>query len=286
MATPFLKWAGGKAGLMPQLAPLLPIDDEERTYHEPFLGGGSLFFNMAPHACGAHLSDVNAELVTTYLAVQQDVEALIRRLRHLAKKYDACRKSDDEERKALYYAMRDNYNQETLNIVDRAALFIFLNRTCFNGLYRVNKSGEFNVPFGRYKNLTFNETGLREASAALADAHIYYGDYHGVMTQARRDDFVYFDPPYVPLSASSNFTSYTKGGFDPSDQKGLRELFQILDERGCLVMLSNSDTPEIRKLYKGYRITKIKAARSINAKGKGRGAVGEVVIRNAFDSPK
>lgn len=281
MTKPFLKWAGGKAGLIEQIDPLMP-DMRGRTLHEPFLGGGALFFHYSEQIEKAYLGDTNSKLISTYLSVK-DVfshKDLASRLRKLQKQYDEVA-ADSASAKALYAQIRESYNAAMMSLSERAALFIFLNKTCFNGLHRVNKKGEFNVPFGKYKKpAIFDSKTLKAAQGSLAKATLLCEHFRQVTCRAEEGDVVYLDPPYIPVSKSSNFTSYAQEGFGPDDQKELRTVFEELDRRGCHVILSNSDTPKIRKLYKGYSVKKIKAPRSINSKGDKRGNVGEVLIRN------
>jgi DNA adenine methylase len=269
-AAPFLKWAGGKGRLLPQLRPLLPA--RFNRYFEPFLGGGALFFALAPER--AVLSDINPALVRTYEAVRDEIEGVLAVLRRLSTHNDAD----------AYYHRRERYNTIALDDDEHAATFIYLNRTCFNGLHRVNKSGEFNVPFGRYKNPRIvDEPGLRAASAALAGASLLSAGFGHVLDVARAGDLVYFDPPYVPASATASFTAYAKDGFGLEEQCALRNIFLALDRRGCFVVLSNSDTPTVRELYEGFRFESVRASRAIAAKGSSRAAVAELVVRN-FDS--
>jgi DNA adenine methylase len=268
-ARPFLKWAGGKGQLLEQLRPLLP--DRIARYHEPFLGGAALFFYLhgrTPQPSGATLTDVNRELINCYMIVRDHVEDLITALqRHT---YD----------RAHYYEVRDQ-DPATLSPVEQAARTIFLNRTGFNGLYRVNSEGRFNVPFGRYASPKIcDEPNLRAGAAALRGVQIAALDFTAVADAAVPGDFVYFDPPYSPLSATANFTSYSPGGFGWKDQEQLAEVFRTLDQKRVRVMLSNSDVRQIRDLYHGYQIGLVSAARSINSRADGRGKVGEVVIRN------
>jgi DNA adenine methylase len=267
-ARPFLKWAGGKGQLMAQLEPLLPARPVRR-YFEPFLGSAALFFALRPRE--ATLSDVNAELVDCYRAVQTDVEALVEALS--AHRY--------EER--AFYRVREQDPAE-LSLAERAARTIYLNKTGYNGLYRVNRAGRFNVPFGRYTNPGFASreslANLRDCSRALARVRLLVRDFGEVVRDAREGDLVYFDPPYVPLSETSDFTAYVPGGFGPRDQERLASVVHALSERGVLVMLSNSDTPVVRDLYARYRIDVVSAARSINSRANRRGKVAEVVVRN------
>lgn len=268
---PFLKWVGGKGKLLGQLVPLLPAGVKERRHVEPFVGGGAFFFHQAPGR--ALLSDVNPALVTTYLAIRDDVEGVIRELASLASAHS----------KVAYYGVRQRYNErpKARTPAEHAAMFIYLNKTCFNGLHRVNRRGDFNVPAGEYKNpRILDASGLRAASRALAGAEIKCQGFEALVRDAKPGDFVYFDPPYVPVSETASFTSYAKDGFDDEDQVRLRDVFRELDRRGAKLMLSNSDVPRLRELYAGYRVDLVAAPRAINCDASKRGAVTEVVIRN------
>ncbi len=272
MTTPILKWAGGKGKLLSQIMPLLPDDVGSHRYIEPFLGGGALF--LALEHPNALLGDINSNLISVYTATKGAVRELSTRLKELAAAHEG---------KETYYVIRERYNDSgSMSLCERAALFIYLNKTCFNGLHRVNQKGEFNVPVGSYKNPRIcDPEGLEKASSALASAQLFCGSYDDLLYDvAQPHDFVYLDPPYQPVSETSNFTSYTQEGFDADAQFEVRGVFNELHHRGCYIMLSNSDTPEIRDLYHDYHIHEISAARSINATGKGRGNVGELVITN------
>ncbi len=261
---PFLKWAGGKKRILPHLLQRLP--EHFGGYFEPFIGGGALFFRLIPGA--ALVSDINAELVNVYRTVRDSVDHLIEDLgRH---RYE----------KNYYYAMRAR-DPEQMSGLNRASRMIYLNRTCFNGLYRVNRRGQFNVPFGRYKNPTICPADkLRAASRVLQDIEIRCQDYSATVAPARSGDFVYFDPPYQPISRTANFTSYTKGAFDEGEQARLAQTFRDLDGRGVGCMLSNSDTPLVHELYAGFRIELIDAPRAISRNANGRRSVREVIVRN------
>ena len=248
---PFVKWVGGKRQLLRQFRELglYPPEDFNpmtNTYYEPFVGGGAVFFDLLPK--NAELSDLNNELVTTYNVIKNNVDELIQSLqKHI---YD----------KEYYLEVRAK-KVEDLSDVEVASRFIFLNRTGFNGLYRVNKSGQFNVPFGRYNNpVICDEDNLRRVSNALQDVTITNQDYKHVLKTAKSGDFIYLDPPYYPINATSSFTSYTAEGFLEKEQTELRNTFVMLHEKGCFVMLSNSDTPFINELYSGLGgiISKIK----------------------------
>jgi DNA adenine methylase len=263
-AAPFVKWVGGKRALMPQLTARLP--QRFGAYHEPFVGGGAVFFALQPQQ--AVLSDDNGELINAYTVVRDEVERLIRHLR------------GHEATEEYYYALRAK-NPRDLEPVERASRILYLNRTCFNGLYRVNSRGGFNVPFGRYKNPQIcNEAGLRAASAALRGAAVHHRPYEHVLNTAKRGDFVYFDPPYHPVSATANFTSYTAGAFTADDQRRLADVFRTLAARGCKVMLSNSDTPLIHELYADFHVDIVSAPRLVNRDASKRGPVNEVLVRN------
>lgn len=267
-ASPFLKWAGGKSALMPQLEPLFP--SEFKGYHEPFLGGGAVFFHLQP--LSAHLSDLNPRLIDCYLAIRDDVEEVIERLARL-KRYHS---------KSHYYECRKRLNRDAgLCRTERAALQVYLNKTCYNGLYRENRRGHFNVPLGRYKNPSiFSEENLRSVSRLLLRAQLHCEPFESVLVRARAGDFVYFDPPYAPISETSNFTAFTRFDFDAFDQRRLVEVCRELDRRGCRFMVSNSSVPLIRRLYRGFQISAIESRRRINSKATRRGPVAELVIRN------
>lgn len=271
---PFIKWVGGKRQLLKQfrnlgLYPPEDFDPITNTYFEPFVGGGAVFFDLLPKK--AELSDLNKELIVTYNVVKNDVEELIKALKK--HKHD----------KNYYLEIRAKKTEELSNL-DIASRFIYLNRTGFNGLYRVNKQGGFNVPFGRYSNpLICDEENLIRVSKSLQDASIRHQDYKAVLKCAKKEDFVYFDPPYFPVSKTASFTSYTAETFLEKEQIELRDTFLELHKRGCFVMLSNSDTPFINEVYsgiKGVKISKVVAGRAINSKASGRGRITEVLVTN------
>jgi DNA adenine methylase len=274
-ATPFLKWAGGKTQLLPQLSAMLP--ERFERYLEPFAGSAALFFwlrrNRSPFT--AYLLDRNEELVNCYVAVRDRVDDLIPRLAALRANH--C--------KRFYYKMRAQ-KPATLSDLARAARFIYMNKTCFNGLYRINSRGEFNVPIGSYRNpRIFDEDGLREAGRALSGAAISRADFAETVSVAGAGDLVYFDPPYHPRSRTASFTSYALGRdgravFGIEEQRRLAGVFQDLDRKNCHVMLSNSDSEEIRQLYRGFRIRVASARRAINSDASARGAVSEIVVTN------
>ncbi|HKZ50777.1 MAG TPA: DNA adenine methylase [Dehalococcoidia bacterium] len=263
-----MKWAGGKGQLLEQYAPLFPTSP--KAYYEPFLGGGAVFFRLQPRP--AFLSDINQEIVSAYIVVRDRVEELIERLRQ------------HSNEKAYYYAVREQDPTE-LDPAERAARLIYLNKTCYNGLYRVNRRGRFNVPFGRYRNpLICDAENLKAASLALQGVELRACDFEEALVGARAGDFVYLDPPYDPLSATASFTSYARGGFGEAEQRRLAAVYRELDRRGCLLMLSNADTELVRRLYEGYPLEEVKAARPISCKAEGRGKICELVIRNYWEA--
>jgi DNA adenine methylase len=271
-AKPFVKWAGGKTQLLPQLAAFYPKGNVDR-YIEPFLGSGAVFFDVKAKVTPRHvlLWDNNQELIDTFVAVRDNVEQVIRLLQGHERRHI-------QDGKDYFLAMRTKLRK---NLPEVAARLIYLNKTCFNGLYRVNSKGEFNVPFGRYpKPSILNKDGLRRASEALAGAQIEPWNFLKLLLKARRGDFIYFDPPYHPLSATSYFTSYTKDAFSEEDQRDLADVYRALDERGCLLMLSNSNTKLINSLYQGFEIKHVNARRNINSKWEKRGPIKELVILN------
>lgn len=267
-ATPFLKWAGGKSQLLSTFEKFYP--KSFNRYFEPFLGGGAVFFSLAARNQGlkAVISDCNEELINCYLMLRDNPDEVIEELR--------------EHRNDIhyFYKIRELVSEE-LDDAERAARMIFLNKTCFNGLYRVNRKGQFNVPFGRYKNPKLVDVqNIHAVSRVLANAQIVCQPFEKVVSKARQNDFVYLDPPYHPLSATSNFTGYTKGAFNFADQERLAEVFQSLSQKGCHVMQSNSDIPAIRELYSGFRIETVQAHRAINCNGEKRGRINELLILN------
>lgn len=265
---PFVKWVGGKTQLLAELFRMLP--ESFRDYHEPFMGGGAVFFGLSRHGVldgrRVSLSDVNRELVATYQAIRDDVSGVIRALS--AHAYD----------KDHYYAVRGE-DPWRLGAAARAARLVFLNRSGFNGLYRVNRRGEFNVPFGRYDNPRIvDEENLLAVSRALSAATVEHRDFETVLDRAERGDLVYFDPPYVPVSATASFVGYAQGGFDMEAQERLGDVVDTLARRGVSVLLSNSDVPWMHTRYKQYRVERVLARRNVNSRASSRGPVGEVVV--------
>lgn len=297
-AKPFIKWAGGKSQLLPLFQNYYPkelklglIDN----YFEPFLGGASVFFDIVQkfEIKNSYLLDSNLEIVLIYTVIQKRVEDLVFELSKLKKQY---LKLEEKEREAFFYNLRDKYNKNKHKIsnsiednwIKRASQTIFLNKTCFNGLYRLNRSGDFNVPFGRYTNPSiYDEFNLLNVSKVLQNAEILYGDFEILNEKVNERSFVYFDPPYRPISETSLFNSYNKEGFNDSEQKRLAETFRKLNEKGAKLMLSNSDPQNINKadtffddLYKGFNIERIEATRMINSNSEKRGKIKELLITN------
>jgi len=266
---PFLKWAGGKRQLLPQMEAHFP--KHYNRYIEPFIGGGAVFFHLLPE--NSIVSDNNPDLINCYKVIKEDVEGLIKSLKkHVYEKI-------------YYYEIRaldrDVKKFADLSNVEKASRSIFLNKTGYNGLYRVNSKGLFNVPFGRHKNPKIcDETNLRNVSQALKKVEISLGSFEICLDFAEKDDFIYFDPPYFPLSDTALFTSYTKNSFDKSSQIKLFEVFKELNRRGCNLMLSNSYTEFILDLYKDFKIITLKAKRNINSNSQKRGLINEVLILN------
>lgn len=278
-AKPFLKWAGGKSQLLEQMDPFFPKalnGGKIRRYIEPFVGGGAVFFHLwttdrLPEQ--TYLFDNNKELINTYKVVRDNVEALIELLSF----------HEQHHSREYYYKIRDLDRKPGLLLsdIEIAARTIYLNRTCYNGLYRVNSNGQFNVPMGSYKNpKILHKEVLMAANAALQGVMIEVWDFQTVLDIARPKDFIYFDPPYDPVSKTASFTSYTSDNFREDDQRRLAEVYRELTRRDCYCMLSNSHTPFILDLYRGYRIEVVQAARAINSDPNSRGAIDEVLVLN------
>jgi len=268
-----VKWAGGKSQLLKSLEKHFP--KTFKTYYEPFLGGGAVFFYLVQRRprFNAVLSDINKELITAYRVIKEQVEDLILQLENHKAEY----KPDP---KKYYYQVRAC---EPSDDVERTARLIFLNKTCYNGLYRVNKQGKFNVPFGRYKNPKIcDKENLRTVSQVLrwSNAKLLATDFQEATKDAEMGDFIYLDPPYQPVSSTANFTSYTHSGFSKEEQERLGRWFRELDRRECQVLLSNSDTQEVRDIYDGYNIQTVRASRAISCKGDRRTGHTELIICN------
>lgn len=273
LLSPILKWVGGKRQLLSEIIPL--IDESCDNYVEPFIGGGAVLFRLQPKK--AIINDYNTELINVYRTVRDDLDGLVA----LLKEHEKYNSSD------YYYEVRAldrTPDFDKMSNLEKAARIIYLNKTCYNGLYRVNSLGQFNSPYGRYKNPNIvNEVVLRAISKYLNrnEISIRSGDYKDVLNDIEKNSFVYLDPPYMPISSSSSFTGYTEGGFGYDKQVELKEECDKLNSKGVHFLQSNSDCEEIRELYKDYRIKVVKAKRAINSDAKKRGQINEVLIYNA-----
>lgn len=291
---PFVKWAGGKGSLIPQLNNFYPYELKNgiiERYIEPFVGGGAVLIDILQKydVQEAYAFDINIDLINSYNVIKNNVEDLITNLKQMETEYLQL---EQEERKNYFYNKRDEYNNYRLEGIEqniqRAAQFIYLNRTCFNGLYRVNKAGKFNVPMGNYKNPTIcDEENLRNLSELIQNVQFQYGDYRRSMEYVTENTFVYFDPPYRPLNVTSGFTSYTKEDFNDDNQRELAEFYRELNEQNAKLMLSNSNPKNTNKedtffdnIYQGFNIDEIYASRMINANSKGRGKISEILVTN------
>jgi DNA adenine methylase len=298
-AKPFLKWAGGKSQLLPTIQKLLPPEIERgkiKRYVEPFLGGGAVFFWMTQFQEIEEfvISDVSNELYIVYQTLRENVEDLIERLSQLRKIFLSL---SEEEQERFFYQQRELFNENQKDVkfrkfqaswVNRTAQFIFLNHTCFNGLYRTNSQLKFNVPFGKYKKPgIFDVDNLRAVSQILQNTTILHGDFESCEKLIDEETFIYFDPPYRPISKTSSFNTYHKSEFTDADQIRLADFFKRLDQKGAKLMLSNSDPKNEKtgdeffdELYQNFRITRVKASRAINCNGAKRGRISELIITN------
>ncbi len=291
---PFVKWAGGKGSLIPQLNNFYPYELKNgiiERYIEPFVGGGAVLIDILQKydIQEVYAFDINIDLINSYNVIKNDIEELITNLKRMETEYLQL---GQEERKKYFYNIRNEYNNYELvkneKNVKRAAQFIYLNRTCFNGLYRVNKNGKFNVPVGRYKNPTIcDEENLRQLSQLIQNVQFGYGDYSRSIEYVTENTFVYFDPPYRPLNVTSKFTSYTKDDFNDDNQRELARFYGALNERNAKLMLSNSNPKNTDKedtffdnIYQGFNINQIQASRMINANSKRRGKISEILVTN------
>ena len=289
-ARPFIKWVGGKTQLLDDIKNSLPRDLSQRagmTYVEPFVGGGAVLFWILqeyPNITRAIINDINAKLICTYRVVKYDVENLIIELTRLQAEYLQL---DEIARKKYFLAQREHFNENDKTDIETAALFIFLNRTCFNGLYRVNSKGKFNVPHGRYSNPKIcDEETLRADSAVLQRVEILCGDFAQTDKYAGDNVLYYFDPPYRPITKTSAFTSYSKDGFDDTEQMRLRDFCSKIAKHQSLFVASNSDPLNdfFDRLYKMFSIRRVSASRMINSRGNGRGAISEIMISNVANA--
>ena len=293
-ARPFVKWAGGKGSLISQLSNFYPYELKNgiiERYIEPFVGGGAVLIDILQNydVRQAYAFDINIDLINSYNVIKNNVEELITNLKRMETEYLQL---EQEERKNYFYNIRNEYNDYTLQEneqnVQRASQFIYLNRTCFNGLYRVNKDGKFNVPVGSYKNPTIcDEENLRNLSELIQNVQFQYGDYRKSIEYVTENTFVYFDPPYRPLNMTSGFTSYTKEDFNDDNQRELATFYRELNERNAKLMLSNSNPKNINEedqffdnIYQGFNIDEIYASRMINANSNGRGKISEILVTN------
>lgn len=277
---PFLKWAGGKRQLLPELRKYIPPKNQFNTYIEPFLGAGAVLFDLKPKK--AIVNDSNSELINCYKVIRDDLTELIQ---HLNSHIENMKGNEQE----YYYSVREwDRHPEVYDArtpVEKAARIIFLNKTCYNGLFRVNSQGQFNVPFGRYKKPNiFDEGVLFNVSTFLNEKDIVFmnEDFEKCELEASKKDFIYLDPPYDPISSSASFTGYDINGFDKKEQKRLKKMVDRLDKKGCKILLSNSYTPFIKDLYTGYDLVKISASRSVNSNATKRGKIDEILIKNRF----
>lgn len=296
---PFVKWAGGKSSLIPQLTKYFPLElknGQIEKYVEPFVGGGAVLIDILQkyNVKEAYAFDINKDLINCYNVIKYKVEDLIQELDKKEKEFLAL---ENDDRQKYFYNVRTEYNSYTLNNkidVKRASEFIFLNRTCFNGLYRVNKAGKFNVPCGKYKNPTIcDSNNLRNLSILLKNVIFEYGDYRKSESLVDENTFVYFDPPYRPLSVTSGFTSYTKEDFNDENQKELANYYNKLNSKNAKLMLSNSNPKNtdindnfFENIYKGFNINEVSAKRMINSNAKGRGDISELLITNYEEQSK
>lgn len=293
-AKPFIKWVGGKTQLLDEIDRKLPADFAERkdlTYIEPFVGGGAALFwilQKFPNIENAVICDINKDLITTYLVIKNQPEKLIAFLQKIQKSYLSL---DDEKRKEFYLEKRNRFNKKECDEIENSAIFIFLNRTCFNGLYRVNRKGEFNVPFGRYANPKIcDEATILADSNLLQKVTILNGDFSETLRFADKNSFFYFDPPYKPLSETSSFNAYAKEAFNDSEQIRLSEFCKEIEMRGAKFILSNSDVKGrnpndnfFDDLYRQFIIQRVWAKRIVNANAEKRGKLTELMIQN-FES--
>lgn len=290
---PFIKWVGGKGQLLPEINKLYPIELGKtiNKYAEIFIGGGAVLFDILSKykLDEVYISDKNLELINAYKSIRDNIDILIKSLKEMEEEYIPL---DDENRKIYYYEKRQKYNKLKINIeennIEKASLFIFLNKTCFNGLYRVNKKGEFNVPMGAYKNPKIcDKENLKNVSMALKNVKIIYADYRESENFIDEKTFVYIDPPYRPLNTSSSFTSYTENDFSDKEQIELAEYIDLLNKKKAKIVMSNSDPKNnniddnfFDKLYKNYNINRVKATRMLNSNASLRGAINELLITN------
>lgn len=277
-AKPFIKWVGGKSKLVPELIKIFP--KKFNNYYEPFVGGGALFYEVKQNnnISFCNINDINKKLITTYLQIQNNPNSLISFLKSIEIEY---KKLPLIEQEKYFYSIRKKYNEEDLDSIAIAGYLIFLNKTCFNGMYRENSKGQYNIPFGDQKNPNIcDEKNIMAVFDCLKNTKITNLSFEEAVKKCQKGDFIYFDPPYHPVNFTSKFTSYHKNCFGPREQEKLRDVFANLDQKGCFVMLSNSYTPFIEDLYCKFNINYLYASRSINSKGDKRGKIKEIVVTN------
>ncbi|WDD89469.1 MULTISPECIES: DNA adenine methylase [Fusobacterium] len=290
---PFIKWVGGKGQLLSEINKLYPVElgKNINKYAEILVGGGAVLFDILSKykLDEVYISDKNLELINTYKSIRDNVDILIKSLKEMEEQYIPL---DNENRKDYYYKKREEYNSlkinSEVNSIEKAVLFIFLNKTCFNGLYRVNKKGEFNVPMGAYKKPKIcDEENLKNVSLTLRNVKIVYADYRESEKFIDDKTFVYIDPPYRPLNITSSFTSYTENNFNDKEQIELAEYINVLNKKGAKIVISNSDPKNnniddnfFDELYKNYNINRVKATRMLNSNASLRGAINELLITN------
>ncbi len=278
LAKPFVKWVGGKGKLIPELIKLTP--SKINNYYEAFVGGGALFYELSNQGLikDSYINDINQKLITCYQTIKQNSDSLIGILKKIEKEYKIL--ATDNQKK-YFYKIRHDYNQNSLDNLTTSAYLIFLNKTCFNGMYRENSKGEYNIPFGDQPNPTIcDENNIKAVSEVLKPTIITSYSFKKSIKTSKKGDFIYFDPPYYPLTSTANFTSYSKNNFSAKEQIKLFNVFKTLTLKGCYVMLSNSNTDFIKNMYQKFNIHEVYSARSINSKGEKRGKVKELVITN------
>lgn len=269
---PFIKWAGGKSRLASEIASYFP--KKYNKYYEPFLGSGAIYFEIAPQR--GRLNDLNVNLIKTYNIIKHAPRELVRELLKIEKKYNSF--SSMEKKSDYYYDIREKYNCEKMDDLKKSAFFIFLNKAGWNGMYRENSVGRFNIPFGKRERLKIcDKENIMNVSKNIQKMEFTSLDYKDAVCDASEGDLVYFDPPYFPLSKTASFTDYQKTGFTKDNQKELRDLAISLSKKGCYVVISNSDCREVENLYDGFNIKKIKVSRTIGAKASTRGKIYEIV---------
>ena len=279
-AKPFIKWVGGKSKLIPELEKYFP--KKFNRYYEPFVGGGALFFQIKQNydVRFSSINDINKKLIIAYKQIQKNPKKIILLLKKIENKYKKLSLSNQKD---FFYEIREKYNKKNLNDITTTTYLIFLNKTCFNGMYRENSKGKYNIPFGDQKNPTIcDEKNILAVSKSLKNTEITNLSFEQAVKKCKKGDFIYFDPPYYPINATSNFTSYHKNTFEPDEQEKLRDVFVSLTKKGCFVMLSNSNTEFIKKLYKNFNKYELYAARSINSKGSRRGKIKEIVVVGGY----